>query len=626
MFDNSSRPHVCALFLTLLFTWAWPVFAQSESGSATIVGVARDQSGAVAPGVTVTARHVATQAARTVVADSAGRFALPALPVGTYTVEATLQGFQTVRIEGVQLGVGETESLSVTLVPGAVTESVSVTASTPLDRVGTATSVSISERAIEDLPVRGRNFTEFVQLSPAIVQESDRFGLVISGQRSINSNVAIDGADFNDPLQGNQRGGNETAFFFPQSAVREFQVVRSGAGAEIGRTGAGFVNVVTKSGGNQVHGDAVLNLRNKALTSKDAFDRKLNNKQEQFGGSLGGAIRPNRVFFFGAAEQNFLRVPFVVKFQPQSATVTVPASLTALEGEQHGTNNPTTLFGRTDTVLSQSTTLNVQPMYTRLTGENFNFDSPQLDTAVSANFTRRAKSAAIKSSLLTVIRPNLLSDVRFQVATDDRLEDPNSYQAQIVITGFGTLGGDTGRPRRFDARREQIAQNLTWTSGRQHLKFGWDVNVIHVRQERESNTLGRYDFTSLTNYLAGTISRFRQTVASFDPADLVYRGTGEEAALFVQDQVDVSARVTLNLGLRWEGQWNPQPERPNPAFPETGLIPNDLKMWQPRAGVTWDLSGRGETILRLASGVYASRTPANLFQRVSTDNGLTALA
>ena len=368
----------------------------------------------------------------------------------------------------------------------------------PLDRSGGASSTIISQRAIEELPVRGRNFTEFVQLSPTVVQESDRFGLVISGQRSINSNVAIDGADFNDPLQGNQRGGNETAFFFPQSAVREFQVVRSGAGAEIGRTGAGFVNVVTKSGANQPHGEAFLNLRNRTLTSADAFDRKLDNR--------------------------------------------------------------------------------------------------------------------------------LLSDIRFQAATDNRLEDPNSYQAQIVITGFGTLGGDTGRPRRFDARREQVAQNLTWTAGAQQLKFGWDVNITHVHQERESNTLGRYDFTSLANYLTRNISRFRQTVAAFAAEDLVYRGTGQEAAVFLQDRLDIRPGLTLNAGLRWEGQWNPQPERPNPAFPETALIPNDLTMWQPRAAMTWDATGRGRTILRLSTGVFASRTPANLFQRVTTDNGLTALA
>ncbi len=201
-----------------------------------------------------------------------------------------------------------------------------------------------SERLVSDLPVRGRAFTEFVQLTPAVVQESDRNGLVISGQRSINSNVAIDGADFNDALQGNQRGGNEQVFFFPQTAVKEFQVVRSGATAEVGRTGAGFVNVVTKSGTNEFRGETFFFNRNKTLTSPDAFGQDLNNAQNQFGGSVGGPIIRDRAFFFIAAEQNYLRVPFVVQFQTIPGA-TVPASVTALEGEQHGTNNPTALFG-----------------------------------------------------------------------------------------------------------------------------------------------------------------------------------------------------------------------------------------------------------------------------------------
>src|SRR5437867_10229977 len=149
-------------------------------------------------------------------------------------------------------------------------------------------------RAGSNLPIRGRDFTEFVQLTPAISQESDRNGLVISGQRSINSNIAIDGTDFNDALQGNQRGGNEGVFFFPQAAVLEFQVVRSGATAEIGRTSSGFVNVVTKSGSNDVHGEAFVYDRERSLTSPDAFGRKLNNQQSQFGGSIGGPLKADR--------------------------------------------------------------------------------------------------------------------------------------------------------------------------------------------------------------------------------------------------------------------------------------------------------------------------------------------
>src|SRR5262245_31130064 len=323
---------VCALVLGLvgLLASTGTAAGQSESGGAQISGVVRDASGQVVSGATIAARHASTGVVRTAVSDDGGTFAFPALPIGEYTLEASFGGFATSRYEGIVLTVGQHRRVAVELKPKQVSEAVTVTAESRLiDPTGGATGTVITQRAIADLPVRGRNFTEFVQLSPAVVQESDRFGLVISGQRSINSNVAIDGADFNDPLQGNQRGGNETAFFFPQSAVREFQVVRSGAGAEIGRTGAGFVNIVTKSGSNAVHGDAFLNFRNRAMTSKDAFARKLNNRQEQFGGSIGGAVRANKVFFFGAVEQNFLRVPFVVKFQQQAANVTVPADLKA---------------------------------------------------------------------------------------------------------------------------------------------------------------------------------------------------------------------------------------------------------------------------------------------------------
>src|SRR5262249_51972738 len=150
-----------------------------------------------------------------------------------------------------------------------------------LDKAETATSATVGSRAVDRLPIRGRDFTEFVQLTPAITQEADRNGLVVSGQRSINSNIAIDGADFNDALQGNQRGGNEAVFFFPQAAILEFQVVRSGATAEVGRTSGGFVNVVTKSGSNDVHGESFYYNRARSLTSPDAFDRTLDNQQSQ---------------------------------------------------------------------------------------------------------------------------------------------------------------------------------------------------------------------------------------------------------------------------------------------------------------------------------------------------------
>ncbi len=598
--------------------------AQAESGAAALAGTIVDPNGAVVPGAPVLLRSVDTGYRRASTSDAAGRFTLSGLPVGTYEVEVQVTSFAPTT-ERVQLRVGETAGLTIRLAMSGVSESVSVSGAAPvLDVTGQSSSTNIPLEAIDDLPIRGRSFPEFAQLTPAIVQESDRSGMIISGQRSINSNVSIDGSDFNDPLQGNQRGGNEAVFFFPQSAVNEFQVVRSGLGAEVGRTSAGFVNVVTKSGTNVTRGDLFYFNRNRKMTSADAFDQKLNNQQNQFGGSIGGALVPNRVFAFGAAEQNFLRVPFVVKFQNQASTV-VPDSLKALQGEKRGTNNPTAVFGRLDANLASNQTVNVQSTFSRLRGENFNFDSPQQDVAESANYTRKNRSVGVKAGWQSVIGSSMVHEIRGQVATDNRDEAPNQSVPQIVITGFGTLGGDTGRPRVFNNTRYQVSNSLTIARGIHQFRAGTDFNVTPSEQQRESNTLGRFDYTSLANYLAGTISRYRQTVAGFDPADLIYKGTQKEASVYVQDRLTLR-QVTLTLGLRWDGQWNPQPTRPNPAISYTKQIPNDLAMWQPRAGLAWNLGGTDRTVVRLSAGMYDARTPANLFQRVFTDNGFTAVS
>ena len=604
---------------------ATPLFAQAEAGAAAVAGTVLDPNGGTIAGAPVRLRSVDTGYQRAAVSDGSGRFQLSGLPVGQYEIAVEASGFATHQ-QRVLLRVGETAGLTLTLSVAGVAESVAVSAAAPvLDLSGQASGTNIPLAAIDDLPIRGRSFPEFAQLTPAIIQESDRSGMIIAGQRSINSNVSIDGTDFNDPLQGNQRGGNEAVFFFPQSAVNEFQVVRSGLGAEVGRTSAGFVNVVTKSGTNTTRGDLFYFNRNRTLTSADAFDRKLNNQQNQFGGSLGGALVPSKAFYFAAIEQNYLRVPFVVTFQPQAAGVVVPDSLKALEGEKRGTNNPTAFFGRSDVNVAPGQTLNVQVTASRLSGTNFNFDSPQQDVAESANYTRRNRSNSLKASWQSVLGATAVNELRGQWATDNRDEAPNADVPQIAITGFGTLGGDTGRPRVFNNTRYQLSDNLTMARGAHQLRAGVDLNITPSEQQRESNTLGRFDYTSLPNYLAGRISRYRQTVAGFDPADLVYSATQKEAGLYVQDRIALGD-VTLNLGLRWDGQWNPQPTRPNPALSYTQRIPNDLAMWQPRAGLAWNVNGGNRSVVRLSGGLYDARTPANLFQRVFTDNGFTAVS
>lgn len=623
------------LLCLTLAVFAFSTIAQSDSGGSAIEGVVRDANGAVVPGASVVVKNAETGLQRSTVTRGDGSFNLPVLPVGSYKITISATNFQTWETER-RISVGEATTIEAALVPPGASEVVTITSNDEnIDVSAAVTGTTISQRAVQDLPVRGRNFTEFVQLTPGVVQESDRAGIVVAGQRSINSNVAVDGADFNDALQGNQRGGNEQVFFFPQSAIREFQVVRSGASAEIGRTNAGFVNVVTKGGTNDIRGELFYFNRNKRLTSPDAFGQDLNNAQNQFGGSIGGALKKDRIFYFVAAEQNFLRVPFVVKFQPVP-NVTLPSSLAALEGEAFGTNNPTAVFGRMDFTLSEKNTLNVQYTYTRFKGENFSFENPRQDIAVEGNYTRSNSSNGLKSSLVTVFSPNVINDLRAQFATDNRIEEPNTTSGQAVIANFGTVGGDRGRPRLFEVTRYQIADNLSWDLGGHSLRMGVDANINSLRQQRESNTTPRFDFenrtisgnvvSSLENFINGRPRRFRQSFpVTNNPEDLVFRGTQKEVALFIQDKYRINQRLTLNGGFRWEAQINPQPRNPNPAIPQTQRIPNDLKMFQPRLGAAIDVTGRGETVIRLSAGIFAARTPGNLFQRVTTNNGINVL-
>jgi Carboxypeptidase regulatory-like domain len=597
------------------------ILGQSISGSAAIEGTVLDPSEASVASAEVSIHNEDTGYQRRLLTDKQGRFSASPLPVGRYLLRIESAGFHPQSIGPVQLTVGRTEAVRVRLQLLSFTTQVNVSAEQENTGLSNLSSTSlIPSQLVSGLPIRGRQFAEFIQLSPAVVQEQDRFGLVVAGQRSINSNISIDGTDFNDPLQGNQRGGNESAFFFPQSAIREFEVVRAGASAEIGRTSAGFVNAVTQSGTNDLHGELFYFNRNRHLTSKDAFGRRLNNGQNQFGGAVGGALVRERAFYFLSGEQNFLRVPFVVEFDNQAG---LPPELAARQGEFRGTNNPTALFARTDFILNAAHSLTVDASYSRLRGENFNFDSPRLNQSAERNFSRQTRSHAVKAALTSVRSANSVNELRVQLATDFRLEQPNSLSPEIVISGIGAIGGDSGRPRRFDAQRYEVTDSLNWVRGAHTVRLGADLNVTPARQQREANIQGRWDFRSLADYLAIRPNRFRQTLpgAGFTPGDLVYAETQQEFALFLSDKIALKRNVSLTMGLRWEGQWNPDPERAHPSFPETGRIPDDLAMWQPRLGLAWDVSGRGSTVLRFSSGIYAARTPATLFQRVFTDNG-----
>lgn len=608
--------------------------AQSESGRASLEGTVVDSNGDVIQGALVEVRNIETGVVRTLTTGSNGRFVATVMTVGTYSVKAAANGFSDTTIRAV-LTVGETTAVEIRLLPQGAEEVVTVTDDLGvIDTEEASSGSSVDQRAIRDLPVRGRNYTELVQLSPAVVQEGDRSGLVIAGQRSINSNVALDGADFNDSLQGNQRGGNESVFFFPQTAIREFQVVRAGATAEVGRTNAGFVNAVTKSGSNDVCGEVFYFNRNSKLTSPDAYGNDGENNQNLFGGSVGGPIVKDKAFFFFGLEKNFLRIPIFVQFTRPGGIV-LPAEIAAYEGEMIGSNDPISLFGRVDVNLNSNNTLDLQYTHSRFTGDNFS----ALDEGVTLtdrvnDIYRTGRSHGFKTSLVSVLSSSVVNELRAQVATDDRLEESNYAGPEIRIDDIGLpgssnarFGGNGSRPRIFETLRYQFSNNLSWNVGDHRLKIGFDSNFNRFNAQRVPDIAGVYRFqgsggaTSIDNYVNNIARRLEQTLI-IEPGREIARGWQKEYALFIQDKVKLASNFTLSAGLRWEGLDNPTPPYPNPAYAFTQSIPDDLGQWQPRLGMSWDIDGKGNSVLRISSGIYTARTPSVLFMRPFVENGM----
>jgi len=294
--------------LVLATVLAPGLLAQSQATTGVIEGTVLDQNGSPLPGASVAMKNTTTGFERVVVTAANGKFRGVLLPLGPYRVTVSLQGFSTLVREGLNLELGQTITLHVALKISAVSEQVTVTGAAPVVETARAEgSTRIDEVAVEKLPNNGRNFLDFTKLTPGvtIVQGPDGDELSINGQKGIQNNISVDGADFNNPFFGEQRGGQRPAFTFNLDAVKEVVVVADGANAEFGRSSSGFVNVVTKSGTNEFHGSAHGFFKNDSLsaapkradgTTKPAFDFS----QTQAGATLGGPFVKDSLFFFGS--------------------------------------------------------------------------------------------------------------------------------------------------------------------------------------------------------------------------------------------------------------------------------------------------------------------------------------
>jgi len=303
LFDRFLRGLVPSLILVsaLVFTAAKVTQGQAQSTTGTIQGTVSDSNGAVVPGANVEIKNLDTNLSRNLPTDEGGRFVSLALPPGSYSLTVSKQGFGTLILERVELTIGQAITLPLSMKVSGVEERVTVSATPTVDTVKTESSTTLNETTVSTTPILGRKFENLLTLTPgvSIVQGPDGDEITFAGQRGVFNNVSLDGGDYNNGFFGEQLGGQRAAIDIPLDAVKEFQVVATGATAEFGRTAGGIINVIPKSGTNQVNGSLFHFQRLEALTANTSDGKPLKDfRREQFGGTVGGPIRKDHAFFF----------------------------------------------------------------------------------------------------------------------------------------------------------------------------------------------------------------------------------------------------------------------------------------------------------------------------------------
>ena len=651
---------ILQLALATLFALSLSALAlgQSQASTGQITGVITDSNGAVVPSATVTIKNKGTGQEQTATSNDSGVYTFVLLQPGAYSVSAKSANFSDTIIDNVVINVGRSVDVNITLGVGKVAAEVTVTT----DSIQATSNISdsvINESAIANTPILGRRFQDFVTLTPGAQVDPQRGQISLSGQRGINTNVSVDGVDYNQPFFGGIRGGerSNSAFTIPQESIKEFQVIAAGYSAEFGRSSGGIVNAVTKSGDNQVRGSLFYLLRHKELARKNEYITALEKDRnisviaaptlKQFGGSFGGPIKKNKLFYFLAYEQQQFNASRQVVF---AGLNTVPRGTTnqeafdfyrSLESGFRQTNDAYAGLGRLDWQINNSNRFNIRfnnSQNKALNGNSTGEDvlDPTTNRALSNNGTERNRNNIGVAQLVSNFGSSVVNEFRFQYAREDRPRLANNTSPNVG-SGIGNYGVRNFLPTTQYDKRTQFADGLTLIASNHTLKFGMEFSNIFANQTFGFNNFGVYNpgggsndvqaqVLSLTPGLAAD-RRFDVTGASYlrQIGNLQAAYTVRELSFFGQDSWRVKSNVTLNYGLRLENQFNPDPELGNTdlinlvktgSFPLRGgrsfnpeQIPDSGWQVGPRFGFAWDVFKDGKTVVRGFSGIYYARTP-----------------
>jgi hypothetical protein len=651
------RTVLLAAFSLLLSIGAPSVaWAQASANKAELVGTVLDPNGAAIPGAKIRVVNVATGFNRDLTSTEAGQYRAVAIDPGRYDITATAQGFAETKLSGVVVTVGSAITLDIPMSVQATTTTIEV-GETLISDVQTSPAATVNSNSITNLPINGRRFQDFAQLTPTVVATSGtRNQLSFAGQRGINSNVMLDGGDYNQPFFGGIRGGERsgTIITVPQSAIQEFQVVTTGYTAEYGRSTGGVMNTITKSGANEIHGEGFWQVRHRELSAQNPIPINIpgqgltkvtpSETLYQYGGSVGGAIKKNKLFWFAAAENQNATTPRQVFFAPLSNLTPTPATqegfnlYRGFEGPFDQTNRATALMGKLDYQFERGHRLTARYNWSDSIEKNALSVGGDLNPFSNAALSNEGQELdTIHNGALqftAILSPSMVNDFRFLGSAEVRPRLANESIPGLNATLIGQYGTRSFFPTTQSDKRWQFADALSITSGKHTFKIGADYNYLTASQAFGFNQFGFFTVSApnITDQLdilgtGGTIAnRFdspfvsysRQignTLASFDMHQL---------AFFLQDSYRVNRALTLDFGLRYEAQFNPAVEANNDAilnqvenvrFPlgvtfDPRSIKDAPQQWMPRFGFAWTpFQEGGRTVIRGNMGIFYAATP-----------------
>src|SRR6266446_6187833 len=598
--------HIRAILgFLLLALLAHPISARAQATTGTISGTITDQSKSVLPGVTVHVRNVETGATRMLVTDERGGFRALSLPPGVYAVTAELQGFTPAKRENLTLEIGRDVNADLGLKIGAVSEQVTVQgAATNVELSGTVAGGVVSTTQIAELPLNGRSFMQLATLQPGVTVSratardfTGGFGntqVSIGGARPEMTGYLLEGtniADISDKAPSSMAG-----VLLGVDAVKEFSVQTHDYSAEFGRAAGGVISAVTKSGTNSLHGTLFEFLRDSKFDAPNYFDPvdAVTGRQtvppftrNQFGGTAGGPIVKNKLFYFGSYEglrQNLslthlARLPNAAAHNGVLPTGTVAISplvkpyLDLLypipDGRdfgdgtaelRHTDTDPTHenfFVGKIDWQLGDNDSIFVRVSSDR-SDANAHQENPLFvePTTTDTRYFTYQDQHLFSSRLLNVARgainrTNRTDDFVSTTAIPQNLyftTDPH-FGAITITTGITTPGTTATTPVDYTQTLYQFSDTLTVSSSRHTAKFGADFQRYHFDGFSYSRYGGEFRFTTLQNFLRGTVNRFTGNLPGTDTRRNMRQNY---VAIFAQDEWRPAGNVTVNYGLRYE--------------------------------------------------------------------------